>query len=548
MDSSTFNKQSTNQNNVWKSTYLTEKMNQRGMQEVKTKNKYIPKSKGVWRSSYITEKMNENVLKKKTETRINQNVEQNMSKMSNTDYNSYSDKVLQMMAKMGFDEKKGLGRFDQGIHEPVAASTQKGRSGFGLKLNDLDEATFDPTEEHVQIRETVEWLNNNTNDFNKISSAKLRAWMVVGPKKMAIDDETSFCPPSILRDVLAAKTVFDMMNLQEMRRARTKSNPFETIRGSIFQNRAAVKMANMDACLDFMFTDPKERTDAALVKSGELFQFADVCAGPGGFTEYVLWRKKWQAKGFGFTLRNEMDFKLDKFLAGHAQTFEQYYGAKGDGDIYDPENIHSLKQHVLNRTNGAGVHLMMADGGFSVEGQENLQEILSKQLYLCQCLVALSIVRVKGNFVIKLFDIFTPFSVGLIYLMRQCFEQVCILKPNTSRPANSERFLICKSKKADTQIVERYLVEVNQQICDNKNSSRDVTFIVPLDVIQGDKVFFEYICRSNDAIGRNQILGLKKILAFYKDRSLTEEIRQEQIRLDCLRAWKLPLSKQRYKY
>jgi cap1 methyltransferase len=31
--------------------------------------------------------------------------------------------------------------------------------------------------------------------------------------------------------------------------------------------------------------------------------------------------------------------------------------------------------------------------GFSVEGQENIQEILSKQLYLCQFLVALLIVR-----------------------------------------------------------------------------------------------------------------------------------------------------------
>ena len=31
--------------------------------------------------------------------------------------------------------------------------------------------------------------------------------------------------------------------------------------------------------------------------------------------------------------------------------------------------------------------------GFSVEGQENIQEILSKQLYLCQFLCAISILR-----------------------------------------------------------------------------------------------------------------------------------------------------------
>ena len=40
-----------------------------------------------------------------------------------------------------------------------------------------------------------------------------------------------------------------------------------------------------------------------MVGPNDLLYFADICAGPGGFSEYVLWRKGWQAKGFGFTLR-----------------------------------------------------------------------------------------------------------------------------------------------------------------------------------------------------------------------------------------------------
>ena len=44
-----------------------------------------------------------------------------------------------------------------------------------------------------------------------------------------------------------------------------------------------------------------------------------------------------------------------------------------------------------------------------------------------------------GHFVCKLFDVFTPFSAGLIYLMYRSFKDVSIHKPNTSRPANSER-------------------------------------------------------------------------------------------------------------
>ena len=43
---------------------------------------------------------------------------------------------------------------------------------------------------------------------------------------------------------------------------------------------------------------------------------------------------------------------------------------------------------------------MMADGGFSVEGNENVQEILSKQLYLCQFMVALGIIRTKGGIIL----------------------------------------------------------------------------------------------------------------------------------------------------
>ena len=74
------------------------------------------------------------------------------------------------------------------------------------------------------------------------------------------------------------------------------------------------------------------------------------------------------------------------FVAGES-------GKVGDGDIYKARNISNFCNFVKLATNGRGVHFMMADGGFSVDGQENIQEILSKQLYLGQFTVALGIVR-----------------------------------------------------------------------------------------------------------------------------------------------------------
>jgi cap1 methyltransferase len=63
-----------------------------------------------------------------------------------------------------------------------------------------------------------------------------------------------------------------------------------------------------------------------MVGPNDLLYFADVCAGPGGFSEYVLWRRSWKAKGFGFTLKGENDFRLQDFYAGPCETFEPHYG------------------------------------------------------------------------------------------------------------------------------------------------------------------------------------------------------------------------------
>lgn len=277
------------------------------------------------------------------------------SKKSKLDYNAYSAKSMRMMKKMGYDQNKGLGISGQGIIEPVAASDHKGRRGLGLKLEGFDAAAgkFDPNEESIELEEFICWLPNEQNNLDDdISRDVLDSWLKIGHRLLTIDNENTFCDPDVLRDILNSKTIFDQIDREELRRARTRSNPFEIIRGSIFLNRAAVKMANLDAILDFMFTEPKDENGVSLVK--DLLYFADVCAGPGGFSEYVLWRKKWEAKGFGFTLRNENDFKLDEFLAGNAETFDAYYGVKEDGNVFDPENIESLQRYVLSQTHDTG--------------------------------------------------------------------------------------------------------------------------------------------------------------------------------------------------
>ncbi|XP_071079493.1 cap-specific mRNA (nucleoside-2'-O-)-methyltransferase 1-like [Haliotis cracherodii] len=455
-----------------------------------------------------------------------------------------SEKVSKMMEKMGYKAGTGLGKFGQGRVEIVEASNQRGRRGLGLHLDGLEakDIEWNFEEEEVIMEEAVEWCLPS--DVPVPTLEEMIEWKRIGPKKREIDDEDTFCSPNILRLILGSKSVFDQLEPEEMRRARTRSNPYETIRGAFFLNRAAMKMANMDALLDFMFTTPKSPEGHKTVGPNELLYFADVCAGPGGFSEYVLWRKKGDTKGFGFTLRGGNDFKVEDFFAGPSEMFEPHYGEgglDGDGDIFRPANQEAFTKFVLENTDGKGVHFVMADGGFSVEGQENIQEILSKQLYLCQFLVALSILREGGHFVCKLFDLFTPFSVGLVYLMYQAFEKIAIIKPVTSRPANSERYIVCKWKKGDIEPILQYMRNINQDLCVymGATSKQDVNEIVPLETLTGNEEFFNYIFKSNDLLGRNQIIGLKKIQVFAQNVDLYEE-RQADVRADCLRRWQVP--------
>ncbi|XP_062406548.1 cap-specific mRNA (nucleoside-2'-O-)-methyltransferase 1 [Sardina pilchardus] len=456
-------------------------------------------------------------------------------------YNSVSQKL---MAKMGFREGEGLGKFGQGRKDIVEASTQRGRRGLGLMLKGFQgELNVDWRDEPApSATEPVEWFPECSTEIP--DSDELKDWMHIGERKLKIEDETEFCSEDLLHLLLRCKNVFDDLEGEEMRRARTRSNPYETIRGAFFLNRAAMKMANMDHVFDYMFTNPKDSQGKPLTrdKEGELLYFGDVCAGPGGFSEYVLWRRKWHAKGFGMTIKGPNDFKLEDFYAAPSELFEPYYGeggVDGDGDITRPENITAFRNFVLENTERRGMHFLMADGGFSVEGQENIQEILSKQLLLCQFLTALSVLRTGGHFVCKTFDLFTPFSVGLIYLLYLCFDRVSLFKPVTSRPANSERYVVCQGLKPGSDAVREYLFTVNIKLNQLRNKELDVNEVVPLDIIRSDTDFFHHMIHSNENHCAVQVKALAKIHAFVLDNTLSET-RQADIRKECFKAWGIP--------
>lgn len=167
--------------------------------------------------------------------------------------------------------------------------------------------------------------------------------------------------------------------------------------------------------------------------------------GPGGFIEaLVKMRNDPQDTYYGMSLVDNYDYnvpgwkKSNHFLAQHPNVIIDY-GKDGKGDLMNPENL----RDCYERFHGT-MDLITADGGFDFSIDFNNQENTSLKLMVCQIAFAVAMQKVKGNFLIKFFDTFTKMSLDLLYLLASIYESVYFVKPNTSRYANSEKYIVCK--------------------------------------------------------------------------------------------------------
>lgn len=223
--------------------------------------------------------------------------------------------------------------------------------------------------------------------------------------------------------------------------ARDSANPFELIsRGSSnFMNRAGMKLVEADICLGKIL----------MVGDGERLAMASVCEGPGCFDEVALARGKFRVRVTAMTLGTSPkdDFRVGAWnKSASSATFEAFYGPTNSGDVTDTRNLDAFCKRVLV-VHPHGVHLFTADGGFNVQGYENLQELLSLPMVVAELAGALKCLAAGGNAMIKIFDKWKAQTNQFIVAVAQFFSDVALAPLTQSRPANSELYLFLLGKK-----------------------------------------------------------------------------------------------------
>ena len=197
---------------------------------------------------------------------------------------------------------------------------------------------------------------------------------------------------------------------------------------------------------------------------------AGIAEGPGGFIEAMNNFRKMYTKYndhiYGITLKSiNKDVpgwkKANNYLKKN-NNISICYGSDNTGNIYNLENILYFNNYIRKK-NPNGVDIITADGGFDFSIDFNNQEKLSHKLIYCEIITALTIQNIGGSFICKFFDLYTELSISLIYLLSCFYKEVYINKPLTSRPANSEKYIICKGFIG---IKENYLKSLQELIED----------------------------------------------------------------------------------
>ncbi|XP_076147634.1 cap-specific mRNA (nucleoside-2'-O-)-methyltransferase 2 [Alosa pseudoharengus] len=120
-----------------------------------------------------------------------------------------------------------------------------------------------------------------------------------------------------------------------------------------------------------------------------------------------------------------------------------FFGSDDTGDITRREHLLELQALVRRHGDRAGTHLVTADGSFDCQEDPGEQEAAVAPLQLCEAVCALMVLAPHGSLVLKMFTLLEHSSVCLIYLLACCFQQLSVFKPATSKPGNSELYLVC---------------------------------------------------------------------------------------------------------
>ena len=223
-----------------------------------------------------------------------------------------------------------------------------------------------------------------------------------------------------------------------------------------------------------------------------------ICEAPGGF--YEACKKLYpDSKIFAHSLVGE-----DAIVFSDIVQNEDRLSVPHNGDITNVNVLDAIPTKVSN------VSVVFADGGLQAQNldteEHELLRLLSAQLY-----VAVQSVIPGGTIIVKMFEGNIHPTRQIIELVRTSFQNMDIVKPISSKIANSERYIVAYGRKSDVDTCLEKLREI-------AISKEDVTYLQDI----GSPSLDSSLQTKLEYLGKEQTEGIQRLLGFCNSREMKE--------------------------
>ena len=298
---------------------------------------------------------------------------------------------------------------------------------------------------------------------------------------------------------------------------REKANPYSLIDEEFFHKYSGIITGNLNSLVEF--EEPYNIGPTTFC----------LCLGDdGGFSEHLLWTfsTKHEAKCCVWILQeSENGSPVDESkLRNECLEGNKIFNLERELELLNNNNsllseefVNRVESLIEERTSGQKIFIMYACK------ELEMKEIVSQELGYKKYMVIYTLIALKclcrgAHLVLKLYDMFTPFTNELIYILYKNFEQITIVKPFSSIQYTADRYLICTAFKSNVIQLEGLtanLLDLHKLLGECEQKGLDVSRFMEPCVLNGDQKFKTYILEANSIIAEMQIEAYKHITQFY---------------------------------
>lgn len=142
------------------------------------------------------------------------------------------------------------------------------------------------------------------------------------------------------------------------------------------------------------------------------------------------------------------------------------------GDMTDSKQVKICIDLYKQKNNGR-CDLYTSDAGMDVSSNYAGQEEMNFKLHLGCAIVGLSCISLGGTLICKHYTFYQDSSKALLWYYQQFFETVTLMKPVTSRPYNSETYVVginfMMPENGETLLAEMFNILDNNESCETTN-------------------------------------------------------------------------------